>query len=83
MVHEYTTRGTCSSKIRFEVENGIVHNVQFINGCNGNTQGVSSLVVGMPAEEVIERLQGIKCGPRPTSCPDQLTKAIQEAMEQA
>jgi uncharacterized protein (TIGR03905 family) len=82
-MYRYKTKGTCSKAIEVEIEDGIVKEVRFDGGCNGNTQGVSSLVVGMPAEEVIERLQGIKCGPRPTSCPDQLTKAIQEAMEQA
>lgn len=82
-MYRYKTKGICSKAIEVEIEDGIVKEVRFDGGCNGNTQGVSSLVVGMPAEEVIERLQGIKCGPRPTSCPDQLTKAIQEAMEQA
>ncbi len=82
-MYRYKTKGTCSKAIEVEIEDGIVKEVRFDGGCNGNTQGVSSLVVGMPAEEVIERLQGITCGPRPTSCPDQLTRAIQEAMEQA
>lgn len=82
-MYRYKTKGTCSKAIEVEIEDGVVKEVRFDGGCNGNTQGVSSLVVGMPAEEVIERLQGIKCGPRPTSCPDQLSKAIQEAMEQA
>lgn len=68
----YKTRGTCSIAIDVEVENGIVKHAQFINGCPGNTAGISQLVAGMPAEEVIRRLKGIKCGNKPTSCPDQL-----------
>lgn len=82
MVHEYTTRGTCSSKIRFEVENGIVHNVQFINGCNGNTQGLSKLVEGMPVDEVISRLEGISCNMKGTSCPDQLARALKAVRDE-
>lgn len=69
MTHEYTTRGTCSRKILFEVEDGKVHNVQFINGCSGNTQGVAKLCEGMDVNEVIDRLEGIRCGMKPTSCP--------------
>ena len=83
MTHEYTTRGTCSRKILFEVEDGKVHNVQFINGCSGNTQGVaklcegiSRLVEGMDIDEVIARTRGIRCGMKPTSCPDQLAQAL-------
>ncbi|MBE5931077.1 MAG: TIGR03905 family TSCPD domain-containing protein [Lachnospiraceae bacterium] len=74
----YKTSGTCSSAIDFEVEDGIVKEVKFIGGCNGNTQGVAALVKGMPVEEVISRLEGIKCGFKPTSCPDQLAKALKE-----
>lgn len=74
----YKTSGTCSSAIDFEVEDGIVKNVKFIGGCNGNTQGISKLVEGMPVEEVISRLEGIKCGFKSTSCPDQLSKALKE-----
>jgi len=74
----YKTSGTCSAAIDFEVENGIVKNVKFIGGCNGNTQGISKLVEGMPADEVISRLEGIKCGFKSTSCPDQLAKALKE-----
>jgi uncharacterized protein (TIGR03905 family) len=74
----YKTTGTCSSAIDFEVENGIVKNVTFIGGCNGNTKGISALVEGMPVEEVISRLEGIKCGFKSTSCPDQLSKALKE-----
>lgn len=74
----YKTSGTCSSAIDFEVENGIVKSVTFIGGCNGNTKGISALVEGMPVEEVISRLEGIKCGFKSTSCPDQLSKALKE-----
>lgn len=74
----YKTSGTCSSAIDFEVEDGIVKEVKFIGGCNGNTQGVAALVKGMPVDEVISRLEGIKCGFKSTSCPDQLAKALKE-----
>ena len=77
---EYTTKGTCSRKILFEVEDGKVHNVQFVGGCNGNTQGVAKLIEGMDAKEAISRLEGIRCGFRPTSCPDQLSKALKQAL---
>jgi len=82
MTHEYTTRGTCSRKILFEVEDGKVHNVQFISGCSGNTQGIARLAEGMDVDELISRLQGIRCGSKPTSCPDQLAKALLAAKEQ-
>ena len=73
---EYTTKGTCSRKILFEVEDGKVHNVQFVGGCNGNTQGVARLVVGRSVDDVIKTLEGINCGNRGTSCPDQLAQAL-------
>lgn len=79
----YTTKGTCSRQIDIEVnENGIIDNVKFTGGCSGNTQGVAALVVGMSVDEAIRRLNGIKCGPRPTSCPDQLARALQEYKNQ-
>jgi uncharacterized protein (TIGR03905 family) len=68
----YKTVGTCSSEILVEEENGIITNVRFFGGCNGNLQGISKLVVGRKIEEVIERLNGTRCGNKPTSCPDQL-----------
>ena len=75
----YKTKGVCASHIEFEVDdNKKVHNVRFIGGCSGNTQGVASLVEGMDAEEVISRLKGIKCGFKNTSCPDQLAKALKQ-----
>ncbi len=78
----YRTKGTCSREIRFDLDGNIVKNVQFIMGCSGNTQGVARLVEGMDADELINRLEGIDCGGRGTSCPDQLVKAVRAAKEQ-
>ena len=72
----YTTQGTCTKSIEVEVENGIVKNVCFTGGCNGNLQGIGALVKGMKVDEVITRLEGIRCGSKLTSCPDQLCKAL-------
>ena len=80
MQYEYKTKGTCSQKIFFEIEDGKVMNVQFLGGCNVNLQGISSLVNGMDVDMVISRLEGIHCGFKPTSCPDQLAKALKEAV---
>ncbi|MBP3670278.1 MAG: TIGR03905 family TSCPD domain-containing protein [Bacteroides sp.] len=74
----YKTQGTCSSHIELEVEDGIIKEVFFWGGCNGNLQGISRLVKGMKVEDVISRLEGIRCGNRWTSCPDQLCKALHE-----
>ena len=82
MTHQYRTRGTCSREITFDIEDGVVHNVHFQGGCNGNTQGVSLLVEGMPAAEVVKRLSGVNCNGRGTSCPDQLAKAVAEALSE-
>ena len=79
MAFEYKTRGTCSQKILFDIRDGKVHDVEFISGCSGNTQGVAALVEGMDVDEVITRLKGIKCGFKPTSCPDQLALALEAA----
>lgn len=79
MQFEYKTKGTCSQKIFFDVEDGKVHNVQFLGGCNGNLKGIGSLVEGMNVDDVIARLEGTKCGMKSTSCPDQLAKALKEA----
>ena len=81
MKHTYKTKNTCSRSIEFEVENGIVKNVKFNGGCMGNTRGIAALVEGMKAEDVIARCQGIPCGFRGTSCPDQLAKALTEALQ--
>ena len=76
---EYTTKGVCSRSIIIDVEDGIVKNCKFVGGCSGNTQGVAALVIGMPVDEAITRLKGIRCGMRSTSCPDQLATALSEA----
>ena len=75
---DYKTRGVCSRMIRIAVEDGVVTDVKFIGGCNGNTQGVAALVKGMAVNDVITRLEGIDCGGRGTSCPDQLANALKE-----
>ena len=72
----YQTKGTCSRQIDIDVENGVIVEAKFTGGCSGNTQGVAALVKGMTVEEAIARLRGIHCGPRPTSCPDQLACAL-------
>ena len=74
---KYRTKGTCSSAIDIELDNGIIKSVHFTGGCNGNLQGISRLVEGMPAKEAISRLKGIKCGFKPTSCPEQLAVALE------
>ena len=79
MQYEYKTKGTCSQRIFFDVENGKVKNVQFVGGCNGNLKGIAALVEGMSVEEVISRVEGIRCGMKSTSCPDQLAQALKEA----
>ena len=79
MKYTYKTKGVCSSMIEFEIEDDIVKNVQFKGGCNGNTQGVARLAEGRSKEELISILDGIKCGFRQTSCPDQLAQALKEA----
>ena len=78
MQYEYKTKGTCSQRIFFDVEEGKVKNVQFVGGCNGNLKGISALVEGMNVEDVISRVEGIRCGMKSTSCPDQLAKALKE-----
>ncbi len=72
----YRTSGTCSRQISFDIVDGNVHNVSFVGGCNGNLKGIGKLVEGMPAEDVIAKLEGTDCGGRGTSCPDQLAKAL-------
>ena len=83
MQYTYKTSGTCSQQIIFDIEDGKVHNLHFLGGCNGNLQGIGKLVEGMNVEDVIARVEGISCGGRPTSCPDQLAKALKAAMAQA
>ena len=79
MQYTYKTKGTCSQMISFEVNNDIVTNVQFYGGCNGNLKGIGKLVEGMNIDEIIARVEGIQCGMKATSCPDQLAQALKEA----
>lgn len=81
MTYEYRTKGVCSAKITFDLTDGIVSNVRFMGGCNGNLKGIGQLVEGMKAEDVIKRIKGTKCGFKNTSCPDQLAVALEEAMK--
>lgn len=74
----YKTKGTCSTMIDVELKDGVIDSVKFTGGCNGNLQGISALVKGMKPEETISRLKGIRCGFKPTSCPDQLAHALEE-----
>ena len=81
MTIDYKTKGTCSSRMLIEVEDGVVKSLQVTGGCNGNLQGLSKLVAGMKVEDVISRLEGIRCGFKSTSCPDQLAQALKEALQ--
>lgn len=76
----YQTQGVCSKNISFDIKDNKVYNVQFTGGCHGNLQGIGKLVEGMEVDEVISRIEGIKCGPKSTSCPDQLARALKEAV---
>lgn len=82
-MYQYKTTGTCSQMITFDLEDNKVHNVQFYGGCNGNLKGIAALIEGMDADEVIARVEGIRCGMKATSCPDQLARALKEAKAQA
>ena len=77
----YKTQGVCSRSIDIDVENGVITQVKFNGGCAGNTQGVASLLRGMTVEDAVERLEGIRCGFKPTSCPDQLAKALKKHID--
>ena len=81
MHYSYKTKGTCSVQIDFDIVDDKVRNVKFLGGCNGNTQGISQLVEGMDVNDAISRLEGIQCGFRGTSCPDQLAKALKQAIQ--
>ena len=81
MDYTFIPKGVCSRKISIEIDNGIITNCKFTGGCSGNTQGLCSLIIGMDAEEAMNRLRGIDCNGRGTSCPDQLSIAIEEALE--
>ncbi|MBO7304101.1 MAG: TIGR03905 family TSCPD domain-containing protein [Clostridia bacterium] len=77
---EYNTKGTCSRKVIIDVEDGVIVDCSFVAGCPGNTMGVATLVKGMTVTEAIERLKGIRCGAKSTSCPDQLARALEESL---
>ena len=81
MTYHYKTRGVCSRAIDIELEGSVIKSVRFTGGCNGNTQGVASLVRGMDVNEAISRLKGIDCGGKGTSCPDQLATALEQAIK--
>lgn len=76
----YTPKGVCSRQMNIEVEDGVIQKVEVIGGCDGNLKGISALVVGMKAEEAVRRLEGIRCGWKATSCPDQLAQALKQAL---
>lgn len=80
MTINYTPKGVCSRQIIVEVEDGIVRKVEFFGGCNGNSKGVAALAAGMRVEDVIARLEGTRCGMKPTSCPDQLAQALKKTL---
>ena len=80
MHYKYKTKNTCSSEIEFDIDNNKIYNVRYTGGCNGNLQGISHLVEGMDVNEAISRLEGIRCGFKSTSCPDQLAHALKEAI---
>ena len=82
MTFTYKTKGTCASAIEIDLaDNNVINSVRFIGGCNGNTKGIAALVQGMKAEDVIARLEGIRCGSKPTSCPDQLAVALKQVFQ--
>ena len=80
---EYKTQGTCSRQVNVEVEDDIITSCSFVGGCSGNTQGVAALVIGMKVEDAIKKIKGIKCGFKPTSCPDQLARALEKLTQDA
>lgn len=79
MTIQYTPRGVCSRAFTIQVEDGVIQSVQVAGGCSGNLQGISSLLSGMPVDEAVKRLEGIRCGSKPTSCPDQIAQALKTA----
>ena len=83
MTYTFKPKGVCSQEMRVEIdEQGIIQELQVLGGCHGNLQGIAALVRGMPAVEVVERLKGIRCGFRATSCPDQLARNLEKILEQ-
>ena len=83
MKFQYTPRGVCSQKIELDMDGDIIRDVRFYGGCNGNLQGIGALVKGMPAQEAITRLKGIRCGGKPTSCPDQLAQGLEKILTES
>ena len=84
MIHTFTPKGVCSREMRVDVdEQGIIRELQVVGGCSGNLQGIAALVKDMPAREAVRRLKGIRCGFKPTSCPDQLAQGLERLLEQA
>lgn len=82
MTYSYTPKGVCSRKMEFDIEDGVVRSVRVEGGCNGNLKGICALVEGMRAEDAAARMRGIRCGNKPTSCPDQMALGIAEALEE-
>jgi uncharacterized protein (TIGR03905 family) len=82
MIYEYAPHGVCSRKMIIDIDNSVVKSLKVEGGCNGNLQGISALVEGMTIDEVIKRLRGIRCGSRPTSCPDQLAEGLEKFLEE-
>lgn len=82
MVYTYSPKGVCSRQFELDIENGVVNSVKIMGGCHGNLQGIAALLKGMNVDDAIARLSGIKCGLKPTSCPDQIAKALESAKNQ-
>lgn len=80
MTIQYTPRGTCSRQFQIEVEEGVIQSIQVVGGCDGNLKGLSALLKGMKVEDAIPRMEGIRCGMKPTSCPDQIAQALKQAL---
>lgn len=80
MIIEYRPHGVCSKQFRIDVEDGVIRNLEVAGGCNGNLKGIASLVKGMAVDDAIARMEGIRCGQRPTSCPDQIAQALKQAL---
>lgn len=81
MTYSFTPKGVCSRKMEFDIEDGIIRSVRVEGGCSGNLQGICALVKDMPVDEAIARMRGIRCGSKPTSCPDQMAKGLEEALK--
>lgn len=78
---QYQPKGVCAKMMQFRIKDGIIHDVEFVGGCNGNLSGIGILVKGMHINDIIPKLSGLPCGSRPTSCPDQLTKGLAAYLE--